>query len=197
MKKILFLLAGLTSSLVAPAQIAADRVAQQQPVVIARGRYLLQTNWDQFGIYARYAPAQERLGCWSTALAQILYYHRLKPTGVVDYTCSNGVAIRDTLSRYALRWQDFAPQLNAASAPAALEAVTRYSYLTAAAVQKDFGTGRYLLVVNPAGQIEKHFAAQAVFYGSFTGESPLPKAQLDHMAQKENIRHLIGPDSLR
>jgi len=33
---------------------------------------LLQTHWDQRDEYAMYAPRQERLGCWSTALAQIL-----------------------------------------------------------------------------------------------------------------------------
>ncbi|MGY2134483.1 C10 family peptidase [Hymenobacter sp. HD11105] len=197
MKTTILVLGWLTTSFVAPAQIAADQVAQQQPVTLARGRHLLQTNWDQFGIYARYAPAQERLGCWSTALAQILYYHRLRPAGTVNYTCSNGYAVQDTLSRYPLPWHHFAPQLNAGSAPEEIEAVARYSYLTAAAVQKDFGTGRYRLVVNPAGQIEKHYAAQAVFYGSFTGESPLSKAQLDAIATKENIRHLIGPDSVK
>ena len=196
MKKLILLFSWFITNLAATAQIDPDQIAQQNPVTITKGKYLLQTNWDQFGIYARHAPEQQRLGCWSTALAQILYYHRLRPTGIVNYTCSNGFAIRDTLSRYNLPWQNFSNKLDATSSSEATEAVARYSYLTATAVQKDFGTGKYLIIVNPAGQIEKHFAAKAVFYGSFTGDIPLPKEQLDYIAKKENIRHIIDQDSV-
>jgi hypothetical protein len=95
-----------------------------------------------------------------------------------------------------LQWNNFASKLNNASSPEETETVARYSYLTAAAIQKDFGTSRYLLAVNPAGQIEKHFAAKAVFYGSFTGTIPLPKEQMDNIAKRENIRHIVNQDSV-
>src|SRR5689334_17210302 len=66
---------------------SAEREATGQPLP------LLHTHWYQDGPFARFTPQQERLGCWSTAYAQILFYHRLPPTGHVAYTCSSGLKV--------------------------------------------------------------------------------------------------------
>jgi hypothetical protein len=52
--------------------------------------HLLRTEWDQADIYSKHTPTQVRLGCWSTAIAQILYYHKLSPKGKVNYQCTLG-----------------------------------------------------------------------------------------------------------
>jgi hypothetical protein len=192
MKKIFFALSFSFSFLLLNAQLPEKVKAQQEPQTIAGAETLLKTNWDQFGIYARYTPDNQVLGCWSTALAQILYYHRLQPTGEVDYTCTKGYVIRDTLSKFHFDWEAFAPELEEASHPDAIEAVARYSYLTAAAVRKDFGTGRYMQAVNPAGQLARHFTCEAEFYACFTGEVPLPKEQIEMIVKNENIKHVVG-----
>lgn len=176
-------------------QIDPKEIPVQEPVVW-KSPFLLKTNWDQWGLYARYTPGQQVLGCWSTAIAQILYYHRLKPHGTVAYNCSKGYAIKDTLSRHPFDWKDFAFSINENSRPEVINAVAHYSYLTALAVRKDFGTSKYLKMINPAPEIEKHFNCKAVFYGSFTGEVPFSQEQMKVIAEKERIKYIIGKDSV-
>jgi hypothetical protein len=171
--------------------------AQQNPAERPGQSYLLKTNWDQYGLYTKYTPNNEVLGCWSTAMAQILYHHRLRPSGFVNYQCSKGFVITDTLEKHSLSWTDFSASLDATSPPRVIETVARYSMLTAEAVRKDFGSPRYLQMVNPAGQIEKYFPCKAIFYASFTGDIPLSPAQVEEIAKKENIQYLIGRDSVQ
>jgi hypothetical protein len=196
MKKIFLLILLAAGPFVTSAQLKINQSAQQQPASFPNKKYLLQTAWDQFGLYARYSPDKNVLGCWSAALAQVLYYHRLTPSGIVSYTCSKGYVIQDTLSNYKLQWKNFTAKLDSASTASQTETVARYSYLTAAAIQKDFGTGRYLEAVNPVSQIEKHYKCTAEFYGCFTGDIPLPAEQMNAIAKKENIRHIIKEDSV-
>lgn len=177
-------------------QIDKDAVAPQHPLDLP-GNFLLKTHWGQGGIYTRYAPEDHVQGCWSTALAQILYYHRLKPSGVVDYTCSKGYRIQENLSGYDFIWNEFENRITANSPIESIEAVSKYSYFTAVAIHKDFGTGKYREMVNPGPLLEKHFNCITEFYGSFTGKTPFNEDQLKAIAQKENIRHLIGADSVR
>ncbi|WP_316835370.1 C10 family peptidase [Pedobacter nutrimenti] len=191
MKKITILLLLIGSLLSAFAQLSKDQAAKQTPLLLIKEKYLLNTQWDQWGIYAKYTPKQQVLGCWSTALAQILYYHRLKPFGNADYTCSNGYVIKDTLSKYNIRWSHFRDILDKNTPEKSTSSVALYSYLTAIAVRKDFGSGRYLEIVNPAPQIERHFSCDAEFYGCFTGNLPFTPEQLKTIAEKEDIQHII------
>ncbi|MGN7706836.1 C10 family peptidase [Chryseobacterium sp. 22543] len=161
-----------------------------------KASFLLKTNWDQWGTYTKYTPERHVLGCWSTALSQILYYHRLKPYGVVTYSCSKGYVIKDTLSSYPLSWKNFSPSIDDQSPMETIDAVARYSYLTALAIRKDFGTSKYLEMVNPAPFVTRHFACKATFYGSFTGDIPFSAEQMKGIAQKEQIEHLIGKDRI-
>lgn len=167
--------------------------AQLQQPTSNESPFLLKTSWGQGGSYARYAPDKHVLGCWSTALAQIFYYHQLQPTGIVDYTCSTGYIIRDTLSKHPIKWNEFALRIDPSSTAAANDNVARFSYMTAEAIRKDFGTGHYLEMVNPVPQIETHFPCDAEFYVSFTEPIPIPKPQLDAIARKENIQNVMKP----
>ncbi|PKF74906.1 C10 family peptidase [Chryseobacterium sp. PMSZPI] len=176
-------------------QISSDQIPAQQPVHM-KAKFLIKTNWDQWGIYAQYTPNKQVLGCWSTALAQIFYYHHLKPYGTVAYSCSKGYAIKETLSDYTLNWKHFATQINENSSPETIDAIARYSYLTALAIRKDFGTSKYLEMINPAPQIIKHFACKATFYASFTGDIPFSQEQMNSIARAEQIEHIINKDSI-
>ena len=51
--------------------------------------YLLQTQWDKEGNYSKFCPKSGTLGHWSTALAQILAYHKYQPTGKINYETSS------------------------------------------------------------------------------------------------------------
>ena len=55
---------------------------------------LLNTNWHQKGLYAKYSPDNGMIGCWSTAFAQIFYFHSLFPKGQINYTLSNNNKIK-------------------------------------------------------------------------------------------------------
>ncbi|WP_350340156.1 C10 family peptidase [Paraflavitalea speifideaquila] len=104
-------------SLLSCVHLQAQQTAAERP-----GRpYLLKTNWDQYGLYTKYTPNNEVLGCWSTAMAQILYHHRLRPSGLVNYQCSKGFVITDTLDKYALSWTDFSASLDSTSSPGLLK----------------------------------------------------------------------------
>jgi len=81
----------------------------------AGSTHLLKTQWYQDGPFAQFTPNHERVGCWSTAYAQILYYHRLKPTGRVKYDCSSGETVDVNLDAYRFDWNQFADEVSAAT----------------------------------------------------------------------------------
>jgi hypothetical protein len=56
---------------------------------------LTTTRWKQMGGFERCTPDSLRTGCWSTALAQIVYYHKLKPYGHVEYTSRQNYKINE------------------------------------------------------------------------------------------------------
>ena len=120
--------------------------------------HLLQTEWGQRWAYAMYAPdvprptdsgRHERLGCASTAISQILYFHRRCPLpGVQQYkapgyplTGMNFTAEIHTLCD----WDRFEPNPpNTSSAPA-MQAVAKFEYAAALIIEKKWGTGDYML----------------------------------------------------
>ena len=85
------------------------------------GTYLIDTEWGQWGFYNDLDPMnecdpdpadwyQDRLGCWSVAIGQIINYHSshhpdlLQSTGMVRYECSqncmNPWQIRNDLDEF-------------------------------------------------------------------------------------------------
>eukprot|EP00746_Dinoflagellata_sp_MGD_P048298 gnl/MRDRNA2_/MRDRNA2_219702_c0_seq1.p1 gnl/MRDRNA2_/MRDRNA2_219702_c0~~gnl/MRDRNA2_/MRDRNA2_219702_c0_seq1.p1 ORF type:complete len:288 (+),score=39.19 gnl/MRDRNA2_/MRDRNA2_219702_c0_seq1:74-937(+) len=120
---------------------------------------LLNTSWGQRWAYAQYAPAcgkschdqgeHWRLGCASTALAQIAYFHRLCPMGSVGYTVPGFSETRmdfDAETKKGLcMWQSFADAPPNTTSDSHMKAVAKYEYAAALILQKTWGTGDYEL----------------------------------------------------
>ena len=105
--------------------------------------FLIKTEWDQAGVYAKYTPTKVRVGCWSTAIAQILYYHKLIPKGKVNYKCSEGYLIKEDFDSYKFDLDLFVNKIDDNTPKKSIDQVAMYSYFTAVAIEKDFGTGLY------------------------------------------------------
>ena len=141
---------------------------------------LLETKWGQRGEYARFAPQKKtgsndrfRLGCWSTALAQILYYHRLKPFGTVRYITSRSCTdnkfckIYQPLQDDDFDWKEFVDEIGRNTPENKREEVARYCYYTAVVVEKDFGTGSYKLTHSKrANAVSTHYNTIAHLYST-------------------------------
>lgn len=132
---------------------------------------LLSTKWEQEGEFNRFTPVNEspnagynwRLGCWSTALAQILYYHRSQPYGHVYYElttdchCEEYNPIDKSLNYY-FDWSVFLDELHSSYPEESRVEVALYCYYVSLVVQKLFGTGTYsLLHYDRSVAIEDHF----------------------------------------
>lgn len=110
--------------------------------------YLLKTEWDQAGIYAKYTPTKVRVGCQATAVAQILYYYKLLPKGKESYQCTEGYAINEDLESYKFGFNSFVNKIEDNTSIKSVNQVAMYSYYTAVAMRKDFGRGPHLLKGN-------------------------------------------------
>jgi CubicO group peptidase (beta-lactamase class C family) len=157
--------------------------------------YLLRTRWSQDGPFAQFTPDHCVLGCWSTAYAQILYYHRLTPTGRVRYECSSGYEVDVDLGDYAFDWNKF-PDEGAAPAMAGFEQPALFSYATAVAVRKDFGTGKYKRILNSVPDLEAHFSVDAEIYVQLGDSLPLSPADLADKLQSEGIENIVNRDEV-
>lgn len=126
---------------------------------------LLSTKWGQRGEYAKYAPDNYRVGCWSTAFGQILYYHRLFPSeGRISYSCSKeDIDIREDIGKY-----DF----NKRKPFFSTDDAARFLYTIAVIIQKDFGTGRYALNHQQrARMIDRYFNCTTELYKRLNGKA--------------------------
>lgn len=103
----------------------------------------LNTSWDQEGEYAKYSPEHLRLGCWSLAIAQILYYHRIQPHGLASYKCSTGYVIHEDLN-HRFNWKLFVRKIDSNTPEESIDEVSKYAYFASVVFQKDFGTNLYV-----------------------------------------------------
>ena len=129
--------------------------------------YLLETSWGQRDRYAKYSPNNERLGCWSVALAQILYFHRLAPNGTVSYLCTKkGYSIKKSLGENKFNWGIFVDKFDDKTSTASQDRVAKYIYCTSVAIQKDFGTGSYVLKKHAqrAAAIARYYECETKLY---------------------------------
>src|SRR5512135_231950 len=67
------------------------------------GPYIL-TRWKQDDGYAAFTPDSALLGCWSVAFAQVLAYHKLSPSGKVNYTTTGGKTINQDFHE-EVKWE--------------------------------------------------------------------------------------------
>jgi hypothetical protein len=125
---------------------------------------LTKTHWQQMGGFEKYTPDSLRTGCWSTALAQIVFYHQLMPYGQVTYTSRQGYAINEKLDSTQFNFAVFAPTIDTNTAAATADQMAKYNYYAALAVQKDFGTDRYMNKLAPANLLQQHYRVKVDRY---------------------------------
>lgn len=160
--------------------------------------YLMDTEWDQMNLYAKFCPDNNRAGCWSTAIAQILYFHRMMPAGKVDYETTTGYKISEDLDSYEFNWDLFVSRIDDKTSEKSVDQVAKYIYYTSLVLEKDFNTGLYktimneykdgaytLNVDNAIVNLDSHFNCKAMDY-HYT------KEELE--AYKDDIEKLIKED---
>lgn len=157
----------------------------------AASDHLLKTHWYQDGPFAQFTPNHERVGCWSTAYAQILFYHRVKPSGRVRYECSSGYKVNVDLDQYQFDWEQFPDEITEKTSKTDVEQLARYSFATAVAVRKDFGTGGYKRLLNSVDDLEAHFPVDARIYVYLVEELPISQAELAIKLRAEKITNLV------
>jgi len=128
------------------------------------GTILLETTWHQSGLYAMKTPLENpfgdpddpenhwRVGCWSTAIGQIINYHQLQSHGHTHYTCNgafdaNGdkVVIDNDLDDHTYNWHKMPAKLYLTSSQEEIDGVSTFLYDVSTVIQKDFGTGTYCI----------------------------------------------------
>lgn len=171
--------------------LAVAALMNRADVGPAANDHLLKTHWYQDGPFAQYTPANERVGCWSTAYAQILFFHRLKPTGRVQYECSSGYKVDADLGHYQFDWSQFPNEITSQTPQTGAEQLALYSFATAVAVRKDFGTGGYKRLLNSVDDLEAHFPVDAEIHVHLGDHLPLSPAELATKLRSEKITNLI------
>ena len=146
---------------------------------------LTTTNWQQMGGFEQCTPDRLRLGCWSTALAQIMYYHRLKPYGQVQYTSRQGYRIDEVLDSTQFDFRQFAATIDSNSSAATVAQLAKYNYYAALAIQKDFGTDRYMNKLAPASLLEQHYQVKVKRYIAWHNFAPNTLGKLEKIIYRE------------
>lgn len=141
----------------------------------------LSTHWKQMGGFEKYTPDHLRLGCWSTALAQIAYYHRLKPYGQVSYISSKGYVINEKIDSAAINFSAISNGIDSTNR----NAMARYNYYAALAIQKDFGTDNYMHKLAPVSLLEAHYNIRVSRYISWKGLLPYQTGKQEAVIRKE------------
>jgi hypothetical protein len=120
---------------------------------------LVRTHWKQDGPYAAFAPGHELLGCWSVAFAQVLAFHRLQPSGKVNYMTRSRVTIDAALDSL-VDWDRIVEAIGPDTPPESLLETARYCYHMAVVVQKDFGLGEYMNIARVPDEVEEHYGCK-------------------------------------
>lgn len=107
---------------------------------------LLITKWGQRDEYAKFSPKNLRLGCWSTAFAQILYHYRLTPSGgIIKYRTTTGYKLEENIGEYKFNFDKFINEITTISSQESIDEVAKYIYFCSLIIKKNFGTEDYLL----------------------------------------------------
>lgn len=146
---------------------------------------LLSTSWKQMGGFERFTPDKLRLGCWSTALAQIAYHHKLKPYGHVQYVSRQGYKIDETMDSSQFSFELFEKTIDSTTTKEVASQMAKYNYYAALAVQKDFGTDRYMNKLAPSSLLEKHYKLKVDRYISWHNFAPYTNGKLEKIIVDE------------
>lgn len=147
----------------------------------------LTTEWQQMGGFNKFTPQNERIGCWGTAFAQILYHHKVKPSGEVEYVCSNGTNINESFDSYSFDFDVFESKLDSASDDLSIDQMAMYNFFTAACVRKDFGTGNGSILhkTKVGKELESHYPVSTNWYVSMKGQYPYTNGKLQTVIVRE------------
>ncbi len=126
--------------------------AQQNP----NNDYLLETVWGGTKRTSKFNPEQYSPGCHSTALAQIMYYHRLQPHGQKEYTTKKGHHIKVNYNDHDFNWDLFVNNVDDNTPQEKVDELALYRYYLATVVEKNFGNGSYQKTFHKS-QLKKHF----------------------------------------
>lgn len=126
--------------------------------------FLLKTAGHQIGDYAKFVEYDSDAGCWAVAIAQIAHYHRLIPSGKIEYQTSQGHKILVNLDDYTFRYDLFVPGLNEQTSDVSIEQVAKYIYFVAALLHTNFGGSGYLHHETMMSRIESHLGCTVSFY---------------------------------
>lgn len=172
----------------------------------------LKTHWKQMGGFELFTPDKLRLGCWSTALAQIMNYHHLRPFGRVVYSSSKGYSIDENMDSTEVDFSKLPAQIDSSTSSSSIRALAKYNYYAALAVQKDFGTDNYLNKLAPPSLLEKHYKVKVSRYISWRRALPYSPGKLKsliceeisnnrplflHFADLENFGHSVVIDGYK
>ncbi|MDB5088971.1 MAG: hypothetical protein JWR09_2965 [Mucilaginibacter sp.] len=149
---------------------------------------LIKTHWKQMGGFEKYTPDHLRLGCWSTALAQIVYYHHLKPFGYVAYVSSKGYRINENIDSSKINLSRLSFKIDSMTSRSEIDDLARYNYYAAIAIEKDFGTDNYMHKLASAGLLEKHYSIKVSRYISWQHILPYTTGKLENIISEE-INH--------
>lgn len=191
--------------------VATQVGGQDTPSTTSRGGRMLPlatTEWGQRWSFAQDAPlsrdpasdagTHERLGCLSTALAQIMYFHRRCPSGTVSYSvtgyASTGMNFSAAAAGGLCDWDRLALAPPNESSSPAMAAVARYEYAAALIVQKTWGTGTYGLSHNRrAAAAAQHYGMRVdVLRANETADSALRSAVRDSIDRRLPLQLQVG-----
>lgn len=141
---------------------------------------LIKTHWQQMGGFEASTPDHLRLGCWSTALAQIVYYHKLKPFGHITYTSKKGYTIDENIDSAKIQFNKLGNNIDSLPADGKA-AMARYNYYAALAIRKDFGTDSYMQKLASASLLEQHYKMKVSRYISWKGLLPYTTGKLEKL----------------
>jgi len=139
-------------------------------------KVLLNTEWGQRGVFAMYAPwKMERtskskgchwpLGSETTAIAQITYFHRLCPSGFVNYTAPGFAPTEMNFMRVIglCDWSNFAKSPKKKAKDRHTAAVAKYEYAIALILQKKWGTDDYMITDEKSSvEVESHLGVKVL-----------------------------------
>ena len=158
---------------------------QTAPMEYIPGTFLVHYQWGQHGYYKGLCPNYIdftedepaiktcRLGCWSTAIAQILRYYEIDSSGSVSYSCSHNIItfpllvwpayIANNVGSHEYDWSLMPYNLSSSSSMDEREMTRQFCFDVACVIQKDFGTGGYVALgddfdtENLMDELEDHF----------------------------------------
>ena len=124
---------------------------------------LLKTAWKQTGLYRRFIPNNKGVGCWTVALAQILFYHGLHPFGQKKYT-SSVANISVNYDREKVDLDQIAPLLTENTPEEQKIATARYLFYVGTVFEDKFNNSTGVSGLRYEKRMEKHFPIRAVMH---------------------------------